>query len=273
MSTIRIGCSGWNYKTWRGHFYPADLPASQWLRRYTEVFDTVEVNSTFYRLPDASTFAAWRGQTPPGFLMAVKGSRYLTHLKRLRDPKEPIARLFDRARALGTRLGPMLYQLPGNFHRDLERLETFLAALPRKLRVESRGSRQRLWPLQHVMEFRHPSWYESETFAVLERYGVSLCLHDKRDSTIASPVVGPVVYVRFHGTSGHYAGSYDTRTLARWAARLVELAADGRHVYAYFNNDPDAVATENALTLRGHVERLMRQEPGAGDVVELTRSG
>ena len=131
MATPRIGCSGWNYAAWRGHFYPADLPASRWLERYASSFDTVEVNNTFYRLPEASTFAAWRRQTPSRFVIAVKASRYLTHLKRLKEPVEPVARLFARCSRLGSKLGPVLYQLPGNFHRDLERLESFLQALPR----------------------------------------------------------------------------------------------------------------------------------------------
>jgi uncharacterized protein YecE (DUF72 family) len=255
MIAPRIGCSGWNYKTWRGHFYAPELPPSQWLPTYASVFDTVEVNSTFYRLPEASTFAAWRAQTPANFLMAVKASRYLTHLKRLRDPHEPIARLFERAQALGPRLGPMLYQLPGNFHRDLSRLETFLAALPVSLPMGASGVRRRR--LQHVMEFRHPSWYEPGTFALLERYAVSLCLHDKRGAEIAEPRIGPIVYVRFHGTSGHYYGSYDRQTIERWAARLAGYALEGRAVYAYFNNDPNAVAAENAVQLRAAVERLL----------------
>jgi uncharacterized protein YecE (DUF72 family) len=252
----RIGCSGWNYKNWRGHFYAPELPVSAWLPTYAATFDTVEVNSTFYRLPEASTFAGWRAQTPAGFVMAVKASRYLTHLKRLRDPREPIARLFERVQALGPRLGPMLYQLPGNFHRDLSRLDAFLAVLPASLPAGPSGVRRRR--LQHVMEFRHPSWYEPATYALLERHKVSLCLHDKRGSQITEPAIGPIVYVRFHGTSGHYAGSYERPALEAWAARLAQYARQGRPVYAYFNNDPNAVAVENALVLRAEVERALR---------------
>ncbi len=253
MVTPRIGCSGWNYAAWRGHFYSADLPASQWLERYASSFDTVEVNNTFYRLPEASTFAAWRCQTPSRFVMAVKASRYLTHLKRLKEPVEPVARLFARCSHLGSKLGPVLYQLPGNFHRDLERLESFLQALPQRLQLN--GVR-RPRSIRHVIEFRHPSWYVTETFALLESYGVTLCLHDKLGAAITEPIVGPIFYVRFHGTSGHYAGSYDTRTLASWAARIVEQMKEGRPVYAYFNNDPNAVATENAMTLKQLVQRM-----------------
>jgi uncharacterized protein YecE (DUF72 family) len=254
MVKPRIGCSGWNYAAWRGHFYPADLPASQWLARYSSSFDTVEVNNTFYRLPEAATFALWRRQTPSRFLMAVKASRYLTHLKRLKEPVEPVTRLFARCSELGTKLGPVLYQLPGNFHRDLVRLEAFLQALPQRVLLDSVRRRR---TIRHVIEFRHPSWYVAETFALLERYGVTLCLHDKLGAAITEPVVGPAFYVRFHGASGHYAGSYDNRTLVSWAARIVEQAKCGRPVYAYFNNDPNAVATENAMTLKQLVQRTL----------------
>jgi uncharacterized protein YecE (DUF72 family) len=244
----RIGCSGWNYKSWRGRFYPGDLPPDRWLAFYARRFDTVEVNNTFYRLPERETFAAWRAQVPAAFLVAVKASRFLTHMKRLRDADEPIERLFVRAAALERKLGPVLYQLPGNFTRDPSRLDSFLAALPRT----RRGLR-----LRHVLEFRHPSWYVSETFDLLERRGVALCLHDKQGSEIDRPFVGPFVYVRFHGTSGHYHGSYPESQLAAWARRLAERAQQGQRVFAYFNNDPDAVATENALSLRAAIERLL----------------
>jgi uncharacterized protein YecE (DUF72 family) len=240
----RVGCSGWNYKTWRGRFYPSNLPARQWLHYYTSVFDTVEINNTFYRLPEAATFACWKRETPARFLVAVKASRFLTHIKRLKDPEEPIERLFSRAKALGPRLGPVLYQLPPSFFRNdvnVERLELFLRALPRRINRRV---------VNHVFEFRHASWYVDETFRLLEQHDATLCLHDKRGSSILEPFVGPIAYVRFHGTSGHYAGSYPDDRLERWAATLAEQWADGRQVYAYFNNDPDAVATENALTLR-----------------------
>jgi uncharacterized protein YecE (DUF72 family) len=226
------------------------LPPAEWLRYYATIFDTVEVNNTFYRLPEASTFAAWREQTPESFLMAVKASRFLTHMKRLRDPAEPIHRLFSRASALNGRLGPILYQLPANFLIDLRRLEQFLDALPKIVKAP-RGSTVQL---QHVMEFRHPSWYVAETFQLLERKAIALCLHDKDGSSISEPFVGPCAYLRFHGTSGRYHGSYSSQRLDQWAHRLVEQWQTGRPVYAYFNNDPDAVATENARTLKTQID-------------------
>jgi uncharacterized protein YecE (DUF72 family) len=247
----RIGCSGWNYTSWKGRFYPRDLPASRWLAYYAETFDTVEVNNTFYRLPESSTFETWRKQTSSTFLMAVKASRFLTHMKRLRDPVEPLDRLFSRAAALGSRLGPVLYQLPANFHIDLNRLESFLRVLPSRLVPRSKRR------LQHVFEFRHSSWYVSETYQLLEQHDVAICLHDKAGSEIVAPFVGPFVYVRFHGTSGRYHGSYDDRTLKNWAARLADQSRGDRAVYVYFNNDPNAVATRNALSLRVFLDRLL----------------
>jgi uncharacterized protein YecE (DUF72 family) len=242
-----VGCSGWNYKTWRTAFYPKGLPVDRWLEFYASHFDTVEINNTFYRLPDRSTFAMWRRHVPKDFLFAVKASRFLTHMKRLREPEEPLARLFGRASALGSQMGPVLYQLPGTFTRNLERLDAFLEALPK-----TSGGRR----IRHVIEFRHPSWYVAETHHLLRRRGVALCLHDKKGSEIDEPIGGPFVYVRFHGTSGQYHGSYNRRTLTRWAHRLAEQLQDGRHVFAYFNNDPNAAAVDNALTLRSALQKV-----------------
>jgi uncharacterized protein YecE (DUF72 family) len=243
----RVGCSGWNYKSWRGRFYPRDLPASRWLEFYAARFDTVEVNNSFYRLPPRSPFEDGRAQAPSNFLFAVKASRFLTHMKRLLDPDAPIERLFASVSGLGRGLGPVLYQLPPTLKLDLPRLDQFLRALPRT------SGATRL----HVVEFRHPSWYIDETFELLTRRRVAMCLHDKLDSAIAEPIVGPFVYVRFHGTSGHYHGSYSQRQLERWAHVLSEQMHAGRRVFAYFNNDPDAIATKNAATLREMIAKLI----------------
>ena len=223
------------------------MSSRQWLTHYASVFDTVEINNTFYRLPEVETFECWRRQMPRRFLAAVKASRFLTHIKRLKDPDEPIERLFSRAKALGPALGPVLYQLPPNFFRNdinVERLDLFLRALPQRINRRV---------VYHVFEFRHPSWYVDDTYGLLERHHATLCLHDKRESAIFEPFVGPIVYVRFHGTSGHYAGGYPDDRLKRWASILAEQWTRGRQIYAYFNNDPDAVATENAQALRRFV--------------------
>src|SRR3954454_17682740 len=185
-----IGCSRWEYKHWRGDFYPLEIPRSRWFEHYAATFDTVEINNTFYRLPEEGTFAAWAERAPLRFLYAVKASRFLTHMKKLKDPEEPIERLFSRMRPLRRRLGPVLYQLPPGFRRDTGRLEHFLQSLPRGVR--------------HVVEFRDPSWYEADVFRMLERRHVALCLHDMRGSATVRERIGPFVYVRFHGAAGNY---------------------------------------------------------------------
>jgi len=237
---IRIGCSGWQYQHWRGDFYPARLPASQWLEYYAQRFDTVEINNTFYRLPDATTFAAWARRAPPGFVYAVKASRYLTHMKKLKDPAEPLKLFFSRARRLGATLGPVLYQLPPRWPLNLDRLDAFLRRLPRTRR--------------HAIEFRDPSWYAPEALALLERRGVALCLHDMAGAASGRHAVGPFVYVRFHGVQ-KYSGSYSDATLEEWAAWLAACARRGRAIYAYFNNDTGGHAPRDAVRLRDKIRR------------------
>ncbi len=266
--SIRIGCSGWQYAGWRGRFYPATLAQARWLPYYAARFDTVEVNNTFYRLPEAATFAAWRAATPSGFLMAVKASRFLTHIKRLRDPAGPLALLFSRALALGPRLGPVLYQLPATQQYDRDRLRTFLDALPatsRDVTLPAGAVRPRL-TFRHVLEFRHPSWYRDDVFGWIEAAGATVCLHDKTGAPFDETGIGRFVYQRFHGTSGHYHGSYPTRVLGASARRLDEAARRGRDVYVYFNNDPEAAAVRNART-------LTRLIAGAGVSVRSGRAG
>ena len=233
----RVGCSGWQYKHWRGDFYPADVPQSRWLEYYSRFFDTVEINNSFYRLPEASTFANWASRVPMRTVFAVKASRFLTHMKKLKDPEEPIERLFSRMRALGRHLGPVLYQLPPGWKADVPRLEHFLSSLPRDA--------------THVLEFREPSWYSEEIYDLMQRHGVSLCVHDMRGSATGRLRVGPIVYARFHGPSGRYQGGYPTERLQSWAEWLNGEIAKGTDVYAYFNNDVGGHAPRDARTLRG----------------------
>jgi uncharacterized protein YecE (DUF72 family) len=240
-ATVRIGSSGWQYRHWRGRFYPRDLPADRWLEHYAATFDTVELNNSFYRLPEADAFASWARRVPDGFLFAVKASRYLTHLKHLREPREPLGRLWSRAERLGDRLGPMLYQLPTRWRWDGERLGQFVQALPR-------GRRQ-------AIEFRDASWYRPAIFALLEEGGVALCLHDMSGSATRPEPTGPFVYVRFHGASGRYRGGYSGQKLSGWADRMAEWAAEGLPVFAYFNNDAGAHAVRDAQRLREMVAR------------------
>jgi len=241
---IRIGCSGWQYRHWRGDFYPAELPAHAWLDYYALRFDTVEINNTFYRLPEAPTFAEWRRRTVRGFVYAVKASRYLTHMKKLKDPAEPIRRFFSRARRLGHTFGPVLYQLPPRWPVNQERLETFLKALPRARR--------------HAIEFRDPSWYTDAIFALLDRHQVALCVHDMAGSASGQLSVGPFVYARFHGAQ-KYAGRYADATLDAWAEWLAACVRSGKPIYAYFNNDVGGHAPRDAVRLRDKIAALCPQ--------------
>lgn len=233
---IRVGTSGWYYEHWRDHLYPPALPKSRFLQHYAASFSTVELNNSFYQLPQEKTFAGWRDATPPGFLFAVKGSRYLTHLKRLREPEEPLQRLLVRAAHLEEKLGPLLFQLPPRFTPDLERLETFLAALPPGR--------------EHVLEFRDDRWFQEPVYAALRRHDVSLCIYDRDRQSSPTVLTSGVVYLRFHGPGKKYQGNYPEHDLADWAKRIRAWAKEGRRVYAYFNNDPGGHAVRNALRLK-----------------------
>ena len=246
---IRIGCSGWQYRHWAASgkgsarradpFYPADLPQSRWFAHYARHFDTVEINNSFYRLPPPDAFARWRQQAPSHFLYAVKASRFLTHMKKLKDPEEPLRRLFASASALKNHLGPVLFQLPPRWKVDLDRFERFLRALPRR----------RL----HAVEFRDTSWYDERVYALLRRHRAALCLHDMPGSASGKLLVGSFVYVRFHHGTSRYGGRYPDNTLDEWADWLAEQAAAGLSIFAYFNNDTGGHAPRDAVRLR---ERL-----------------
>jgi uncharacterized protein YecE (DUF72 family) len=241
---IRIGCSGWQYKHWREIFYPKELPQTRCFNFYAEHFDTVEINSSFYHLPKASTFEKWRDQAPPGFCYAIKANRFITQAKKLLDCEEPIERMMAATRHLGDRLGPMLYQLPPSLKLDLERLENFLNLLPEDV--------------TNIFEFRHKSWYVDATYALLERYGVSLCLHDMRGSTTEKLAVGPAVYIRFHGGVGKYWGRYSDEGLLAWADWIIAQARDGRPAWCYFNNDIRGHAVHDAQTLKSMMGQIAR---------------
>jgi uncharacterized protein YecE (DUF72 family) len=241
---VRIGCSGWMYKHWRGLFYPEKLPVKRWFEYYADEFDTVEINNSFYRLPKPETFEAWRKQAPPGFCYAVKANRYLTQAKKLKDCEEPIERMMTSFNALKPALGPILYQLPPRFRINLERLESFLELTPKDV--------------TNVFEFREPSWYTDETFALLERHGAGFCAHDMPGSKSRNIAVGPVAYLRFHGGEGKYWGRYSDECLRDWADWIVAQAREGRPVWAYFNNDMEAHAIHDAQTLRAMVRQAMR---------------
>ena len=246
--TAHIGCSGWHYKSWKGLIYPEELPTTAWLKAYTQRFSTVELNNSFYRLPSEATFASWRAQVPSRFLFAVKASRFLTHVKRLRDPDEPLTRLLTHAAPLGPALGPILYQIPPRWFPDADRLERFLAALPERLKPRSRHR------LHHVLEMRDPRGYEPWVIDLLRTYNVALCVHDMPGSESPLVMVGPIVYVRFHGFGAKYGGSYPDELLSEWAEWLQRVVASGRNAYVYFNNDINGYAVYDAERLRLLIE-------------------
>jgi uncharacterized protein YecE (DUF72 family) len=235
---IWIGTSGWVYRHWIGCFYPPELRQAGWLAYYARHFPNVEINRSFYRLPSRENFAAWAAQTGehPGFNFAVKASRYLTHLKRLYGPEEPLARLLNAASALGPALGPILYQLPPGMPADLGRLAYFVDHLPFGVRA--------------AFEFRDPSWRQPAVSHILEAAGCTqvIAIGGAHYTPVEYPAVGPFRYLRVHG--GQYGVGLVEGELGFWAERIAADAAAGRDVYIYFNNDPDCHAIYNAYRLR-----------------------
>ncbi|MBO9623064.1 MAG: DUF72 domain-containing protein [Sphingomonas sp.] len=244
FAAVRIGCSGWIYRHWRGRFYPEKLAVKKWFAFYAEHFDTVEINNSFYRLPRAETFDAWAAQAPPGFRYAVKANRFLTQAKKLKDCEEPLQRMMPPFRHLGETLGPILYQLPPRFRLNLERLESFLELIPKDV--------------TNVFEFRDKSWYDDAVFALLARHGAGFCAHDMPGLESPRLAVGPAAYLRFHGGQGKYWGRYADEALLAAADWIAAEARGGREVWAYFNNDTEGAAIDDALTLKAMVAQAMR---------------
>lgn len=236
-----VGTSGWQYPHWRGSFYPADLPVRGWLSFYAQRCETVEINGSFYRLPAAKTLTRWVDETPPGFCFAAKISRYLTHMKKLHDPQPALATFLTRIELLGTKLGPILVQLPPHWHCDLDRLESFLAILPSEHRF--------------AFELRDRSWQTPAVLAVLARYRAAACIFDLAGVPSPSALTTDFAYVRLHGPTGPYQGCYSHETLVEWAQRLrawrTQLSAG---IYVYFDNDQAGYAVRNALELRTLIE-------------------
>jgi len=229
---IYVGTSGWQYAHWRRVFYPEKLAQRLWLPYFAERFQTVEVNNTFYNLPEKSVFENWRRTAPPDFIFALKMSRFLTHLKRLHDPVEPVERFMDRARALGPKLGPILIQLPPRFGIDLERLDATLKLFPRSVRV--------------AVEFRDETWFTDETRALLERRGVALCLADSPRRKQPSWRTAGWGFVRFHEGKGPQRPGYQREVLRTWVERIATTWARDEDVYVYFNNDHKGYAIRDA---------------------------
>jgi|SRR5579864_2312298 len=231
---LYVGTSGWQYKHWRRIFYPEKLPQRLWLPFYAERFQTVEVNNTFYNLPEKSVFANWADVSPNDFVFALKMSRYLTHLKRLHDPEEPVHRFIERAGALGRKTGPILLQLAPSHQANLQLLDSALAAFPKDVRL--------------AVEFRHPSWFTDAARELLERHHVALCLADSPRRKQPLWRTAAWGFVRFHEGTGANAPGYERDALKRWVERIAERWAPDQDAYCYFNNDTAGYAIRDAMT-------------------------
>ncbi|HKG36530.1 MAG TPA: DUF72 domain-containing protein [Solirubrobacterales bacterium] len=236
MRPVRVGCSGWSYASWRGGFYPQGLPPARWLEHYAQTFDTVEVNATFYRLPAPSMVAGWAEHSPPGFLFAVKASRYLTHIRRLRDLGQGVERFYERLEPLvkSGKLGPVLWQLPANFRHDEDVLGAALAALPAG---------------RHAFEFRHESWFRPSVVRLLEAHGAALVVADDARRELPRLTTSGWTYVRLHYGRHGRRGNYSDAELEEWRRRIAAWRAR-RDAYVYFNNDWEGFAPRNAARLR-----------------------
>lgn len=233
---VHIGTSGWHYRHWKGPFYPEKLPATKMLDFYTRQFDTVELNNTFYRLPVESGLEKWRDQTPAGFCFAAKGSRFLTHMKKLKDPEIGLERFFERVDRLRPKLGPIVFQLPPFWEIDEERLRYFLQVLPKRH--------------HYAFEFRNPTWHTDAIFRLLRKHNAAFCIFEIAGFASGSPVTADFTYVRLHGPGGAYQGSYSRPVLEKWAGQIDAWRKELRAVYIYFDNDQAGYAVENALTLK-----------------------
>jgi uncharacterized protein YecE (DUF72 family) len=241
-----IGTSGWNYKSWRKSFY-GNTPQKHWLRYCAERFTGIEVNGTFYRLQEKSTFQKWRDQTSENFSFAIKGHRYVTHNKKLLDVEESVIRCRESASPLGERLAAVVWQLPAFLKKDTARLKKFLEAL-------------RHWKsTRHAIEFRHKSWFNDEVAECLKRHAVAVCMSDAPDWPMWEEVTTDLVYIRLHGHTRKYASSYSKPSLRKWTTRIRDWLDENRAVHVYFDNDAEGAAPQNALTLLKMLGRSGRE--------------
>ena len=236
MGDVRIGTSGWAYKDWNGPFYPDEVKARDRLAYISGRFPTLEINASFYRMPTDKAVASWRDQTPADFLFAWKASRYITHNKKLKDAADSLDYLFERTKGLGDKLGPILFQLPPNLHRDDARLEAFLDLLPARHR--------------YSIEFRHPGWYADEVLAMLKARNIALCISDHHHAPAPWEATADFIYLRGHGPGGRYHGRYGEAALRDWAAHIRRWGKD-RDVFVYFDNDIKSAAPRDAEQLIG----------------------
>lgn len=233
---IYIGTSGWVYDHWKERFYPKNLSRHKLLTYYSEQFNSVEINNTFYKLPKRKTVKNWYDNSKENFIFSVKANRYITHMKNLKDSKEPIDNLLDRISILKEKLGPILFQLPPQWHKNISRLKNFLNVLPKKNIF--------------VMELRHSSWFDQDILNLLKEKNISLCIHDIKGEFSPQKITSEVIYIRFHGPEGSYYNKYSHKEIKIWAKKIYDWYDDNLDIYVYFNNDAQARAIENARELR-----------------------
>lgn len=233
---IHIGTSGWHYDHWKGHFYPKDRPKEKLLEYYARHFHTVEINNSFYKLPEKKTLRAWKDLVPKTFIFSVKANRYITHMKKLKQASDAVSNMLTIIDVLEDNLGPILFQLPPRWKFNAERLESFLKNLPDGYR--------------YSFEFRDPTWINTECYQLLRHYKAAFCIYHISETHSPKEITAPFTYIRLHGPEEAYEGRYDTQTLAGWAGAISTWRRQGKEVYCYFDNDQHGYAAENALKLQ-----------------------
>ncbi len=238
---VHIGTSGWHYDHWQGAFYPEDMKKSDFLEFYSKRFHTAEINNTFYQLPDKKTLVNWRDIVPKSFIFSVKASRYITHMKKLKDPRKPLSTFFKRIDALGNTLAPILFQLPPHWKCNPERLKSFLELLPDEH--------------LYTFEFRDTSWFCDEVYDILEEHGAAFCIYELAGRLSPKQITADFIYIRLHGPGEAYEGLYGKRALAGWAGAFSAWRNKGFTVYCYFDNDQNGYAAQDAATLQTMLEK------------------
>lgn len=236
MNKLYIGTSGFSYDDWVNEFYPMDIASNKRLDYYAKHFNTVEINNSFYNLPSKKTFQNWSESVEDNFVFAVKANRYITHMKNLMVDQEPVSRLLNRAEPLGEKLGPILFQLPPQWNVNLDRLKDFVKILPANQRF--------------VFEFRNQTWYTKSVFDVLKKNNLGFCIHDHRDGPSPEEITADFIYIRFHGPGGYYQSKYNNEELNNYELEIKNFLRKKLDVYAYFNNDFQAFAIDNAKMLK-----------------------
>jgi uncharacterized protein YecE (DUF72 family) len=242
MAKIWIGTSGWSYRDWVGVFYPRAMKPADHLAHYARHFDIVEINSTFYRLPSPETLKGWRAVAPDHFVFACKASRYITHMKKLRDPEQSLSSFVERVSLLGDQLGPILFQLPPRWRANPDRLEQFLLSLPK--------------PGRYAFEFRDATWFDQAIRDLLAEHNAAFCIYDLAGECSPLSVTADFTYLRLHGPDGPYCGSYSDDALTGWAERLIAWRGEGFDAYCFFDNDEKGYAVLNARRLAAMVNAL-----------------